>query len=209
MDGWRRGDKTRPPCYGDFVEIFWDLQPDVPVDVEHPSILARILIHGHLTAVRTLLTFERIERELPHLEHLPAYARKFWEEVVEQRRGLDELEEVPGDDPSRAFRERPVRHPPSQELLERLERKGEPLRYGELPELFAEYDPDALIDVEQPAVLAKILTEAHLPVIHFLVTRSLLRRHLSTLPIPRHSRMFWEEVLKKMDERVAREADQS
>lgn len=69
--------------YGDFPELFWDLQPDVEVDREDPLIIARVLREGSLPALKKLVDPTVLARELPHLP-LPAHIRDFWRSVLEK-----------------------------------------------------------------------------------------------------------------------------
>ncbi len=83
-------DTRHPPAaassvhrYGDFPELFWDLEPDAIVDARHPSILARILVRGSMDAIRTLVSFAEVRRQLPDLP-MPEHARRFWAVVVDR-----------------------------------------------------------------------------------------------------------------------------
>jgi len=68
--------------YGDFPELFWDLQPDAPVDVENPSILARVIQYGNMEAIRKLVRPEVLRRELSTL-FVPEHTRRFWWKVLD------------------------------------------------------------------------------------------------------------------------------
>ena len=74
-----------PPKYGDYPELFWDLKPDEPIDVEHPAVLGRILTGARIETIRALVPFEMIERNLTRVE-MPDHARRFWAGVVQHRR---------------------------------------------------------------------------------------------------------------------------
>ena len=76
-------------------------------------------------------------------------------------------------------------------------------RYGDYPELFWDLQPDAPVEVDQPFVLARLLTQASPEVIRKLVPVSLIRRELPTLPIPEHTRTFWGMVLDALDRPAA------
>lgn len=82
----------------------------------------------------------------------------------------------------------------------------DPPRYGDYPELFWDLRPDEIIDVEQPFVLARILTHAKPETIWKLVPVSIIRRELPSLPVPEHSRRFWGMVLDALDHQSARKA---
>ena len=75
----------------------------------------------------------------------------------------------------------------------------DPPRYGDYPELFWDLRPTEVINVEQPFVLARILTHATPETIWRLVPVSVIRRELPTLPMPEHSRRFWGMVLDALD----------
>jgi hypothetical protein len=68
-------------------------------------------------------------------------------------------------------------------------------RYGEFPELFWDAIPDAVVDPENPVVLARVLTQGSAEAIAKLVRPAALERLLPTLVIPEHSRRFWNVVL--------------
>lgn len=73
------------PRYGDYPELFWDLRPEEPIDVEHPAVLGRILASGRLEMIRALVPFESIARNLDRVE-TPEHVRYFWRLVVNRRR---------------------------------------------------------------------------------------------------------------------------
>jgi hypothetical protein len=76
------------------------------------------------------------------------------------------------------------------------ERSPDPLpRYGDYPALFWDLDPAAPVDPEQPSVLARILTMAELETVFQLAPEFIIRRDILTVPIPEHTRLFWEMVL--------------
>lgn len=70
-----------------------------------------------------------------------------------------------------------------------------PPRYGDYPALFWDLDPAAPVDPEQPSVLARILTMAELETVFQLAPEFIIRRDILTVPIPEHTRLFWEMVL--------------
>jgi hypothetical protein len=63
--------------YGDFPELFQDLDPDVEVDRDDPLIITRVLREGNLSHVKKLVRMDVLAREFEHLE-LPANVRGFW-----------------------------------------------------------------------------------------------------------------------------------
>lgn len=67
--------------YGDLPELFWDADPAVPVDVEHPVVLTRLLTRGPLDVLVRLVPPPLIARQLPALA-LNEPARAFWTRVV-------------------------------------------------------------------------------------------------------------------------------
>lgn len=67
--------------YGDFPELFWDAQPDAPLDAEHPVVLARILTRGSLEVLTRLVSPRALARHLPSLP-LDDHARAFWTRVL-------------------------------------------------------------------------------------------------------------------------------
>jgi len=48
-----------PPRYGDYPELFWDLRPEEPINVEHPTVLGRILASGSFEMIRAMVSFVR------------------------------------------------------------------------------------------------------------------------------------------------------
>lgn len=72
------------PRYGDYPELFWDLQPDVVIDMENPVIIARVLQEGSLRHIRELLPMELLRKHLPDLV-IPDNVRLFWTRVLELR----------------------------------------------------------------------------------------------------------------------------
>ncbi|HEX8454754.1 MAG TPA: hypothetical protein VF647_21940 [Longimicrobium sp.] len=71
-------------------------------------------------------------------------------------------------------------------------------RYGDFPELFWDAVPDAIIDPENPVVLARVLTQGGSDAVTKLVRQDTLERLLPTLVIPEHSRRFWGVVLEEL-----------
>jgi hypothetical protein len=77
-----------PPRYGDYPELFWDLDPAAPIDVEHPAVLGRVLESGSLEMIRALVPFEVIRRNVDAIE-APEHVRDFWKLVVQHRDASD------------------------------------------------------------------------------------------------------------------------
>lgn len=78
------GDRPRYR-YGDFPELFWDLDPAAEVDAENPVIIARVLREGRLRHVDMLLDVNAVARELEGLV-LPPHVKQFWTMTVERLR---------------------------------------------------------------------------------------------------------------------------
>ena len=87
---------TRPYRYGDFPELFWDLQKDVEIDRENPSVIARVLRDGNPRALRELVSPEALIRHFDELM-LPHHVRAFWGIVVEKLRGRQQPDPPPVD----------------------------------------------------------------------------------------------------------------
>jgi hypothetical protein len=73
-----------------------------------------------------------------------------------------------------------------------------PYRYADFPELFWDAEPDAVVDPENPVVLARVLTQGSTDAIRKLVRPATLERLLPELVIPEHSRHFWNVVLDEI-----------
>lgn len=69
-------------------------------------------------------------------------------------------------------------------------------RYGDFPFLFWDAQPDALIDVSNPVVLARLLTRGRADVIGKLVSLEVLRERLISLTLPEHVQVFWRTVFE-------------
>lgn len=70
------------PRYRDFPHLFWDMQPDAPVNTAHPAIVARVLERGSVADLNALLDPRQVRRELPTL-HVPAHIARFWRRVLQ------------------------------------------------------------------------------------------------------------------------------
>jgi hypothetical protein len=82
---------SRPYRYGDFPELFWDLQKDVEIDHDSPYVISRVLREGNLNLVRQLVSAETLTRHFDQLV-LPDHIRAFWALVIEkleQRHGAN------------------------------------------------------------------------------------------------------------------------
>ena len=86
---------TRTYRYGDFPELFWDLQKDVEIDRENPSVIARVLRNGNPKSLRELVSAEALVRHFDELV-LPDHVRAFWSIVVEKLRGGERADPPPG-----------------------------------------------------------------------------------------------------------------
>jgi len=85
MDTTSAGRKaSATPRYGDYPELFWDLRPEEPIDVEHPAVLGRILASGSLEMIRTLVPFDTIRWNIDRIE-APENVRYFWRLVIQHR----------------------------------------------------------------------------------------------------------------------------
>lgn len=68
-------------------------------------------------------------------------------------------------------------------------------RYRDFPGVFWEMQPDAIIDVTVPAVVARILNTERVDIIRTLIPLSDLADRLDELPLMDHQRDFWRMVL--------------
>jgi hypothetical protein len=71
-----------PPRYGDYPELFWDLQPEEDIDVEHPFVLARLLTQATPETIARLAPTSLIRRELATLP-IPEHTRLFWRMILD------------------------------------------------------------------------------------------------------------------------------
>jgi len=87
------GEETRPATptrthgagtltYGDFPGLFWDARPEVPLDLDDPTTLARFLTRGDPETVAGVVTLREIAERLPGLP-LPPETRAFWQCVLQ------------------------------------------------------------------------------------------------------------------------------
>jgi hypothetical protein len=79
---------TPQPRYGDYPELFWDMEPSAPIAADHPMIIARILREGSLATIFKLVPWDVLERELPNLV-IPDHTRLFWMRVLQAKREQD------------------------------------------------------------------------------------------------------------------------
>ncbi|HEX8390717.1 MAG TPA: hypothetical protein VF665_00050 [Longimicrobium sp.] len=77
--------RDRPYTYGDFPELFWDLQKDVAIDGTDPLVIARVLREGNLEHVRRIVPTRALVERFDELV-LPRNVRIFWELVVDRLR---------------------------------------------------------------------------------------------------------------------------
>ena len=71
-------------------------------------------------------------------------------------------------------------------------------RYGDFPDLFWDARSDALIDPNDPVVIARVITRGSSDALRRLVSPPVLRSALPGLVIPEHVRAFWRRVLTKV-----------
>ena len=71
--------------YGDFPELFWDVKPDAVIDRKNLRMIARVLTHGSMDAIRKLVPMDVLLRDFEKID-MPDNARRFWSLVVEMRR---------------------------------------------------------------------------------------------------------------------------
>ena len=72
----------RPYRYGDFPRLFWDAQPDAPIDVRNPVTLARLLTRADARTVGTLVPLEILKEKLEELP-VPEHTKVFWRRVLD------------------------------------------------------------------------------------------------------------------------------
>lgn len=70
--------------YGEFPDLFWDANPDAPIDGKSPVVLARLLTRGSMAAVRALVDPRVLAEALPHLA-IDEHVRRFWRRVLDLR----------------------------------------------------------------------------------------------------------------------------
>ncbi|MBB4638982.1 hypothetical protein [Longimicrobium terrae] len=75
----------RPYTYGDFPELFWDLQKDVAIDGTDPLVISRVLREGNLEHVRRIVPTEALIQKFDELI-LPRNVRTFWALMVDKLR---------------------------------------------------------------------------------------------------------------------------
>ncbi|HEX5869806.1 MAG TPA: AAA family ATPase [Longimicrobium sp.] len=69
--------------YGDFPELFADLDPTVKVDRDDPLIITRVLRDGNLSHAKKLVRMDVLARKFDLLE-LPSNVRDFWMLVLKK-----------------------------------------------------------------------------------------------------------------------------
>ena len=67
--------------YGDFPQLFWNAEPNAPLDLDDPATFGRFLTRGDPETVFRVVTLEEIAQRLPDLPLHPE-TRAFWERVV-------------------------------------------------------------------------------------------------------------------------------
>jgi hypothetical protein len=77
-------------------------------------------------------------------------------------------------------------------------------RYGDFPELFWDLKRDALVDAENPAIIARLLMHARPETLWKLVPVPVLLEKFDQLDLPEHSRKFWSLVVQELRERRTR-----
>ncbi len=88
MQNRRSGQTYR---YGDFPHLFWDAQPDAPVDVTSAVTLARLLRRGDPETIAALVPPELLREQLDTL-FLPEHTKSLWRRVLAR---LPERESTP------------------------------------------------------------------------------------------------------------------
>lgn len=85
--------------YGDFPELFWDVERDAEIDRTNLRMIARVLTHGSMDAIRKLVPMEVLLRDFEKID-MPDNARRFWSLVVERRRKRVAAEEAERGQPA-------------------------------------------------------------------------------------------------------------
>ncbi|MGH7563880.1 MAG: hypothetical protein ACREK5_05610 [Gemmatimonadota bacterium] len=67
--------------YGDYPELFWDADPDEPVDPTNPVVLSRLLRRASIETVAELVRPEELALRLEDLV-IPEHTRIFWRAVL-------------------------------------------------------------------------------------------------------------------------------
>jgi hypothetical protein len=183
--------------YGDFPELFWDLKPDAAVDATNPAVIARLLEHAAPETLWKLVPVDFLLRSFEQL-HLPEHTRRFWSAAVSMLRERDGVAApaVPHGQQGITWRARPRFHEADGQL-----RPGEPrdvYRYGDLPELFWDRDPEEVVDGTDPAVIARLLEEAPPAILWKIVPRDVLMEAFDSLDLREHTRRFWTVVVEMM-----------
>jgi hypothetical protein len=183
--------------YGDFPELFWDLQPDAEVDGENPHIIARLLEHAPPETLWKLVPVDVLLRDFEKLD-LPEHTRIFWSVAVRmmrEKRGIP-APDVPREERGLTYRVHPRFH----------QRSGNPsptpdpdvYRYGDLPDLFWDMPPGQVVDGTNPEVIARLLENGSEKVVWKIVPRDVLLREFENLELQRDARTFWSVVVDMM-----------
>jgi hypothetical protein len=185
--------------YGDFPELFWDLQRDVEVDAENPAIIARLLEHAPPATIGKLIPAPVLLRDFEKL-HLPEHTRRFWSLVIgmmREQRGL-RTPRLAREERGITFRARPRFHPGS-DRPQPVEPRGT-YTYGDLPDLFWDQPHDQVVDGTNPVIMARLLENASPDIIWKLVPVDALLREFEQLDLQDHTRRFWRLVVENLRE---------
>jgi hypothetical protein len=180
--------------YGDFPELFWDVKPDAEIDRTNLRMIARVLEHAPPETLWKLVPVDVLLRSFEKLD-LPEHTRRFWSVVVRmmrEQRGI-EAPHVTPDERGLTYRTRPRFHPQSD--LPRKIPERTTYRYGDLPELFWDLEPDEAVDGTDPAIIVRLLEDAPPHVLWKIVSPDVLLREFDALNLQEHTRRFWSVVV--------------
>lgn len=185
--------------YGDFPELFWDLQRDEAVDGSNPAIIARLLEHADPAVIWKLVPAEVLLRDFEKLD-LPEHTRRFWSVVVRmmrEERGIAAPVETAAPPAG-------IQSPPR---LSRSARAPElPVyRYGDFPELFWDLRREAELDRQNPVIIARVLAQGNMDAIRKIVPMDVLEREFERLEpqLPDDARRLWAKVVEVRRRRKA------
>lgn len=68
--------------YGDFPHLFWDAQPEAPVEPSNPVTLARLLTRADARTIGKLVPLEILRESLEDLP-VPEHTKLFWRRVLQ------------------------------------------------------------------------------------------------------------------------------